>query len=168
MADSSTSQGSSVSAFLSSFIINGIIFLVFFGLFLLVPYPFPPANFNVSRLTFLFSFERNTLVFMNRKHSSKLYRRSTFPTISSSVDFRKRTEPLPSQKFAWIMPLLKSPDPYIIDHSGLVHNAMTVLMTGWILLPSISQNDDGGVCRGLLRYIPRSLSCQRYILLLLS
>src|SRR5271167_1056675 len=36
MSDSNPSSGSSVSAFLSSFIINGLIFLIFFVLFLIV------------------------------------------------------------------------------------------------------------------------------------
>ena len=58
---------------------------------------------------------------MSQRHSLRLFRKSICPSRGNRIDScRKRTEPLPAQRFSWIMPLLKSPDPYIIDHSGLV------------------------------------------------
>jgi hypothetical protein len=74
---------------------------------------------------------------------------------------RKRTEPLTAQKFGWIMPLLKSPDPYIIDHSGLVLHCKDKLTLGWILFPPLSSYDDDHFRRRLLSDLANSVPRQR-------
>ena len=72
MADSSTqTAGSSLSAFVTSLVINGLIFLVFFILFLVVFYP----PFHIVDI-FVFSLGRSISESMSLEPSSALYRRS--------------------------------------------------------------------------------------------
>ena len=93
---------------------------------------------------------RLTLRIQLRKKYKRIYEPRTFiATIPEGyfaanawkrlISYSERTEPLSGSMFSWILPLLKSPDPYIIDHSGLV----------WVDIPRL-------ICRTVISFFATS------------
>jgi hypothetical protein len=156
MADSNPTSGSSVSTFLSAFILNGLIFVIFFVLFLLV--------FLLKRMCWLGVVEEEVHSYLWAKDIHWDYSGRVFvPREGIELTLVGNEQNLFRRKgFHGSCPF----------SNPLIHISLTILdwyspeqamlTLGWILFSSLPSYDDAYLCRRMLHDLPDFVPCRRY------